>query len=54
MQRNLIGFYNTDGVCLLLGVKWVFKQNSLRFVFKGLNVLLTLHVKLINIIILLL
>jgi hypothetical protein len=30
-------FYNRDEKCLLRGTSWVFKLNSLRFVFKGLK-----------------
>jgi hypothetical protein len=32
-------FFNRDEKCLLRGTNWVFKWNSLRFVFKGLTVL---------------
>ena len=35
LQHKLIGFYNRDEKCLLLGTNWVFKQSSLLFVFKG-------------------
>ena len=38
LQHKLIGFYNRDEKCLLLGTNWVFKYSSLRFVFKGLKV----------------
>jgi hypothetical protein len=31
----VIGFYNRDEKCLQRGTNWVFKQSSLRFVFKG-------------------
>jgi len=37
LQHKLIGFYNRDEKCLQRGTDWVFKQNSLRFVFKGLT-----------------
>ena len=37
LYHKLIGFYNRDEKCLLRGTNWVFKQSSLRFVFKGLN-----------------
>ena len=37
LQRKLIGFYNRDEKCLQRGTYWVFKQSSLRFVFKGLS-----------------
>ena len=30
---KLAGFYNQDEKCLLRGTNWVFKYNSLRFVF---------------------
>ena len=36
LHRKLIGFYNRDEKCLQHGTHWVFKQNSLPFVFKGL------------------
>jgi hypothetical protein len=36
LQHKLIGFYNRDDKCLQRGTDWVFKQSSLRFVFKGL------------------
>jgi hypothetical protein len=38
LQHKLIGFYNRGEKCLQRGTDWVFKQSSLRFVFKGLNV----------------
>ena len=38
LQHKLIGFYNRDEKCLLRGTHWVFKSSSLRFVFKGLNI----------------
>jgi len=28
VQQLLIGFCNRDGVCILRGVKWIFKCNS--------------------------
>ena len=37
LHNKLIGFYNRDEKCLLRGTNWVFKQSSLRFVFKELN-----------------
>jgi len=37
LQHKLIGFYNRDEKCLLRGMDRVFKQSSLRFVFKGLR-----------------
>ena len=37
LQHKLIGFYNRDEKCLLPGTNWVFKESSLRFVFKGLS-----------------
>ena len=36
-QHKLIGFYNRDEKCLQRGTVWGFKQSSLRFVFRGLN-----------------
>ena len=36
LQHRQIGFYNRDETCLLRGTYWVFKYNSLHFVFKGL------------------
>jgi len=36
LQHKLIGFYNRGEKCLLRGTDWVFKYNSLQFVFKGL------------------
>ena len=45
LQHKLIGFYNRDEKCLLLGKNWIFKQSSLRFVFKGLMFELYLLVK---------
>ena len=36
LQHKLIGFYNRDEKCLLRGTNWVFKYNSLSFVFKEL------------------
>ena len=36
LQHNLIGFCNRDEKCLKRGTDWIFKQSSLRFVFKGL------------------
>jgi len=35
IQHWVTGFYNRDGVCLLCGTDWIFKQNILRFVLKG-------------------
>ena len=37
LQHKLTGFYNRDENSLLRGTNWVFKQGSLRFVFKGLT-----------------
>ena len=37
LQHKLVGFYNRDEKCLQRGTDWVFKYSSLRFVFKGLN-----------------
>jgi hypothetical protein len=34
---NWFVFLNRDEKCLLRGTNWVFKWNSLRFVFKGLT-----------------
>jgi len=34
LYHKQIGFYNQDEKYLLRGTDWVFKQNSLRFVFK--------------------
>ena len=48
LQHKLIGFYNRDEKCLLRGRDWVFKQNSLRFVFKGLILLWTLNMGMIS------
>ena len=42
LQHKLIGFYNRDEKCSLRGTNWVFKQSSLRFVFKGGSTLVTL------------
>jgi hypothetical protein len=36
LQHKLIGFYNRDEKCLLCDTNRVFKQSSLRFVFKWL------------------
>jgi len=36
-QHYLIGYYNQNGACLLCGVGWVFKQDPLCFILKGLN-----------------
>ena len=36
LQHKLIGFYNRDEKCLQRGTDWVFKLNSLHFVFKWL------------------
>jgi hypothetical protein len=36
LQHKLIGFYNRDEKCLQRGTDRVFKENSLRFAFKGL------------------
>ena len=36
LLHKMIGFYNRDEKCLLLGTNWVFNYSSLRFVFKGL------------------
>jgi len=33
----MIGFYNRDEKCLLRSMDWVFKNSSLRFVFKRLT-----------------
>jgi hypothetical protein len=38
VQDLVIGFYKWYGDCLLRGTKWVFKENILCFVLKGLNV----------------
>jgi hypothetical protein len=35
LQHKLIGFYNRDEKCLQRGTDWVFKESSLRLVFKG-------------------
>jgi hypothetical protein len=35
----MIGFYNRDEKYSLRGTDWVFNESSLRFVFKGLNML---------------
>jgi len=43
LQHKLTGFYNRDEKCLQRGTNWVFKESSLRFVFKGL---ITLRLKL--------
>jgi hypothetical protein len=37
LQHKLVGFYNRDEKCLQRGTDWVFKESSLRFVFKGLT-----------------
>jgi len=37
LQHKPIGFYNWDEKCLQRGTDWVFKQNSLPFVCKGLT-----------------
>ena len=39
LDHKLTGFYNRDEKCLLRGTNWVFKQSSLRFVFKRLRCL---------------
>ena len=39
LQHKLIGFYNRDEKCLLRGTNRIFKWSSLRFVFKGLNII---------------
>ena len=39
LQHKLIGFYNRAEKCLQRGTDWGFKENSLRFAFKGLNLL---------------
>jgi hypothetical protein len=36
LQHKLIGSYNRDEKCLQRGTNWVFKYNSMPFVFKGL------------------
>jgi len=36
IKYKLIGFYNRNVKCLLCGTDWVFKENSLRFIFEGL------------------
>jgi hypothetical protein len=36
LQHKLVGFYSRDKKCLQRGTDWVFKQSSLRFVFKRL------------------
>jgi hypothetical protein len=41
LQRKLAGFYNRDGMCLLRGTVLVFKESSLRFVFKGIKLYFT-------------
>jgi len=38
LQHKLIGFYNRDEKCSQRGTDWVFKNSSLRFVCKGLNI----------------
>jgi hypothetical protein len=40
LQHKLIGFYNRDETCLQRGTDCVFKYSSLRFVFKGLKIIL--------------
>ena len=40
LQHKLIGFYNLDEKFLQRGTHWVFKYGSLRFVFKGLILVL--------------
>jgi len=37
LQYKQIGFYNRDEKCLLRGTDWVFKYNSLGFVYKRLS-----------------
>jgi hypothetical protein len=36
LHHKLVGFYNQEEKCLQRGTNWVFKESSLRFVFKGL------------------
>ena len=36
LQYKLFGFYNREEKFLLRGTNWVFKESSLRFVYKGL------------------
>jgi hypothetical protein len=43
LQHKLIGFYNRDENCLQRGTDWVFKYNSLRFVFIGLKCWCMMH-----------
>jgi hypothetical protein len=43
LHHKLIGFYNWDEKCLQRGLDWVFKESSLRFVFKGLNAKISEH-----------
>jgi hypothetical protein len=40
LQHKLIGFYNRDEKCLQRGTGWVFKYNTLRFICKGLNLII--------------
>jgi hypothetical protein len=35
-DHSLVRFFNPDEKCLQRGTDWVFKQSSLRFVFRGL------------------
>ena len=37
LQHKLTGFYHRNEKLLLRGTNWLFKQSSLRFVFKGLS-----------------
>jgi hypothetical protein len=43
IHHKEIGIYNREEKCLQRGTNWVFKCNSLRFVFKRLNCDLVLH-----------
>ena len=44
LQQKLIGYYNADEKFLQRGTDWVFKYSGLRFVCKGLILILVLYV----------
>jgi len=37
IQHSLVGFYNQDGVCLLRGTEWIFKESKVSLLMINLS-----------------
>ena len=37
IQHSLVGFYNQDGVCLLRGTEWIFKESKVSLLMINLR-----------------